>query len=441
VAEQASFYQPWGQTANLVGQEAVLALSRRLDEPEWLREQRLDAWEVFLRSPAPRWQRGIKGWWLTDLTALRLERMGVYAAPAGSNAAPRPSRSLGGALSFRNSVAVGASLAPDLADQGVLFAALPSAVRDYPELVERYLGRLVHASEGKFAALAAALWSNGLFVYVPAGVTARLPLRVQARLEAPGLAQSWRTVVVAEPGSRVTLIEELGSTTAASSSLFATTAEVYVGEGASVDYVTMEEWGRGISSLAAKRALVERDGRMRWIAAYVGGDMIRSIADTTLAAEGATVESLGLFFAGERQHLDLNASTTHEAPHTAANMLLNGAVKDAAHAAFAGTIRVQRPAQGAESYLGSHTLALGEAARVDVVPSLEIEANDVHVSHGATAGKLDEEQLFYLMSRGLSRRQAASVLVRGFFEPILARIPPAGVRARLERAVERKMAQ
>jgi Fe-S cluster assembly protein SufD len=163
------------------------------------------------------------------------------------------------------------------------------------------------------------------------------------------------------------------------------------------------------------------------------------VTDTVLADPGASVEATGLFFADDRQHMDFSSHTRHEAPHTTANILLNGVVKDAAHAAFAGTIRVERWSQGTQSYLGSHALTLSDEARMDVVPSLEIETNDVRVSHGSTAGKLDEEQLFYLMARGLSRARAARTLVRGFFEPVLSRVPLRNARERIERALERKL--
>ncbi len=435
-----------GQTAGVLGGhavsfDAVLALSRYLNEPAWLRDARRAAWGQFLAAPPPRYERGIKGWWVTDLTSLRLERMAPFAPAAGRlpAAAARQPADVAGSLVLANSQTQRATLARELAEQGVVLSDLPSAVRELPDLLANYLGRLVLPAEGKFAALTAALWSNGTFLYVPAGVDVQLPLRVAVSVASPQLALSHRTVVVAERGSKVTLVEDLGSVPAAGGSLFASAVELFVGPGSSLTYVSTQAWEHGVSCLRSRCARLERDARLVWVDSYLGGELLRDTTGTRLSGDGASAESLGLFFAGERQHMDITSYTHHESPRTAANLLLNGAVKDAAHAAFAGTIRVERGGHGANSYLGSHTLTLSDEARIDAVPSLEIEANDVRVSHGSTAGKLDAEQLFYLLTRGLSRTQATRMLVRGFFEPVLTRIPLADVRDRVERLVERKV--
>ncbi|MHB9092262.1 MAG: Fe-S cluster assembly protein SufD, partial [Chloroflexota bacterium] len=411
------------------------------DEPGWLRQQRLAAWAEFERAPAPRYTRGIKGWWATDLTSLRLEHLRSFAPANPSLQGPRLGAlgdRLAGRAVFRNSDTAALLLGETAARQGVVLSDLTSAVREHPDLVRRYLGSLVSPSEGKFAALALALWSNGVLLYVPAGVTVDLPVQLKIGLESPALALAWRTLVVLESGASVTLVEETASPRRAGGSLFAGATEIHLGEGARLIYAVTERWDHGVSSLTSKRARLERDANLRWFSAHLGAELTRNLAETTLAGTGASLESLGMFFAAERQHIDLSARTVHEAPHTTANILLNGAVKDAAHAAFAGTIRVERSARGAASYLGSHTLTLSDEARVDAVPSLEIEQNDVRVSHGSTAGKLDEEQVFYLMTRGLSRRQATRTLVRGFFEPVLSRLPLKALRECVERDLERK---
>ncbi|MHB1133644.1 MAG: Fe-S cluster assembly protein SufD [Chloroflexota bacterium] len=424
-----------GRAAGLVDKEIVVELARRRGEPGWLAEQRLAAWEGFERAPAPRWQRGIKGWWITDLTAVRMERLRPLTEVG---AAVAPENAPTGELRFADAALATSAFPAEWREQGVYFGDLAGAVREHPDLLEPYLGRLASYEDDKFASLAAALWGNGVFLHVPAGVALAAPLRVVLELAADAAFLGWRTVIVAERGSSVSLWEDRYSSDAAAGSLFSALLEIYVGENASVAYSASEEWQRGVPAMGRAQARVESNGRLHWFSAQLGGETARATAQVSLAGPGASLDMAGLFYGEARQHLDLTSSVEHEAPRTTASVVWRGVVKDAAHAAFAGTLRVPAQAQGTESHLTSHTLTLSDEARVDVVPSLEIAANDVQVGHGAAAGKLDEEQVFYLMSRGLPRAQAVRLLVRGFFEPALSRLTRPDARERIERAIEGK---
>jgi Fe-S cluster assembly scaffold protein SufB len=428
---------------DLITRESVLGLSERLAEPVWLREKRLYAWEQYQAAPPPRWQRGVRGWWVTDLATLRLETMAAFGDAGVETALPEvgPEKDdqWAGVIAHRNATTAQSRLARELRQSGVYFADLSSAVHEQPELVRHYMDRLVMPDEGKFQALAAALWSNGVFVYVPEGVEVALPLRSLLSLESPDLALSRRTIIVAERASRVTYVEGLLSPACATGSLSAATIEVYVGAEAHLTYAVSEEWGDSISSVIRRRAQVEREGHLDWFVAYLGGGVSRTKGDTVLAGPGATTSTVGLFFADKRQRLDLDYCTSHDAPHTEGDTLLSGAVKDGAHAAFTGNVIVSRRAPQAQSRLASRTLTLGGEARVDALPSQEVQAGDARISHSATAEKLAEEQIFYLMTRGLSRQQATTTLVRAFFEPALASLPLEQLRERVERTIVEKL--
>ncbi len=419
-----------------LGAGAVERVARRRNEPAWLREQRLAAWREYERSPEPRWQRGIKGWWLTDLSRLRLEglRPVLFSPSVTGLSLPQ-----GTAAALRHQESgVGVAEARDWAARGLYVADLARAVRERPLLVGRYLGGQAGVAGDRLLSLAAAFWGSGVFLYVPEGLRVDLPVDVSANFTTPAALLGWRTVVVAEPGSSVTLSEEfLGAE--GTGALLGAFSEIYVGAGASVTYATLAGHGASNTVLAQRRAIVKQDGQLNWFAANWGGATVREVSEIRLSEPRARLEMTGAFFADGGQQFDGTATVVHEAKQSAAEILLRGVVKDAARAAFAGTIRVPAGAQQVESHLASHTLTLSDQARVDVVPSLEIAANDVRVGHGAAAGKLDEEQVFYLMSRGLTRDQAIRLLVRGFLEPALTRLPLAAARERVERAVEGKI--
>lgn len=436
-------------SASHLAPAAIVRLSELWREPVWLRERRLAAGRVYATLPLPRWERGIRGWWTTDISGLHLERIAPYALAdsrdvRGDRQLERRSRrgeqgERSGLLVQRDATVVHQELDEMLAAKGVIFTDLSRAAREYPDLLRAHLGGLVQPEEDKFVALHTALASGGVLLYVPAGVEVTLPLAAQFRLETPQTGMFVHTLLIAEAGSRVTYLEQYSSAAFDGEGLHSGVVEVYAKEGADVQFITVHNWGETVYNFALKRTVVHRDARMRWVAGFLGSGLTKAAVETRLQERGAQLEMAGIFFGSGKQHLDLTSRTYHEAPHTQGDVLFKGVVKDAARSALEGIIRVEQGAQQTTSYLSDHTLQLSREAKSDSIPSLEIEANDVRVSHGATVGMIDEEQLYYLMSRGLSRHDAERMIVGGFFEPVLKRVPLAGARQELLDCIERKM--
>ena len=424
--------------------EAVAALSELHGEPDWLREKRLLAWRIYDELPMPFWRR-------TDLSALKLDELATYRAPtmSGGPFAGLPAEMLlaederwsAGAVVQRDSAEVWRSLDKTLAAKGVIYTDLATAVRRHPELVQRYMMTTgVAPGEDKLTALHAAFWSGGTLLYVPKDVQVALPIVSLNWMDTAGLAYFSHTVIVAEPGSRVTFVEEFASPSdEVRQSFHSGLVEVFVGERAEVTYAEVQNWGPGVVSLTNKRAAVGRDALMRWVGVHLGAKTTHGSQLTTLDEPGAGLVMLGAYLATGRQHMDIDARINHIAPNTKADVLYRGIIRDRAHTVFQGLIKVEKEAQKTDSYLANHNLLLSPKARADSLPTLEIEANDVRCTHGATVGQLDEDQLFYMRCRGLSRPEAERLIVAGFVQPVLDRIPEGGARARVTAAVQAKL--
>ena len=433
-----------GLAATGFTRQTVEALSAGKAEPAWMLEKRLLAWRIFDETPMPFWRR-------TDISSLKLGDLAPYRAPviAGGPFAGLPAEMLqaederwrAGAVLQRDSATVFSSLAPDLAARGVILTDLDTAVQKYPDLVKTYMMTTAIApGEDKFTALHAAFWSGGMFLFVPQGVDIALPVVALNWLDSAGLAFFTHTVVVAERGSRVSVLEEFGSPTDEMRQSFHSGAvEIFVGDGAEVTYGEVQNFGPAVVTFTNKRAAQKRDSTMRWVGAHLGSRLAHSRLHTTLDEPGGTMYMMGVYLATGRQHLDMDSLIDHIAPHTKGDVIYRGIIRDRAHTIFQGLIKVEKEAQLTDSYLANHNLLLSPKARADSIPTLEIEANDVRCTHGATVGQLDEEQLFYLRCRGLSRPDAERLIVSGFVQPVLDRIPEGGVRARMTAAVHAKL--
>ncbi|RMF85303.1 MAG: Fe-S cluster assembly protein SufB [Nitrospinota bacterium] len=425
-------------------QKAVEELSWLKNEPEWMRKKRLDAWHLFTRMPLPRWER-------TDISRLQLDALSPFARPEAETdyrtALAQASHTLlgleeqqGGMLLQHDSEVVYKSLAEDLRRQGVIFTDLDSAVQDYPELVQKYfMSECVTPDSGKFAALHAAFWSGGLLLYVPKQTEITLPLQAYFSLGTSQLGLFQHTLIITEPGSQITLLEEYTSPSLPGQALNAGVTEILVGPEVNLTYVSLQNWGTNVYHLATQKALLERDSNFTWIFGTVGGHLSKIDIETLLQGPGATIELMGFFLTGEGQHFAFNTVQNHIAPYTTSDLLCKGALSGKSRSVFEGLIRVHKGAQHINAYQTNPNLLLNDKARADSLPTLEIEANDVRCTHGATVGRLEEELIFYLMSRGLSRREAEKLLVYGFFEPVLQRIPLENVRRSLEETIERKI--
>ena len=430
-----------------LGDNAVLALSDSLGEPDWLRQSRLEGWRAFEELPLPKWTKGIAQWWTTDVSTLDLTQMRPYVPATRRGEAARDLVTLVGEAERQGSLLVQINSEPaylhipeSVRSQGVIFTSLQEAVRDHPDLVRQYLHQLVKPNRDKFAALHTALWTGGVFLYVPQGVTVELPVHVVYRLEGRGAMALGHTLIVADKGSTVRYIEEFHSDDAPWQGLHSGVVEVAVGEEATVEFTSLQEWGRNVYSFATRYATVQAGGLMHWVIGEMGGKLLKAHAETQLLGRHAKTLTRGICFTDGDQHFDNTSNTHHVAEDTYGDILFKGALRDVSRLGFEGIIKVDHGAQRTDSYLSMHTLFLSEGARANSIPGLEILADDVKCSHGATVGTIPEEQVFYLMSRGIDRVEAEKLIVGGFFEPVIEEMPLESVRERLREVIQHKVA-
>ena len=416
--------------------------------PSWLSERRRHAWSVFENTPFPTTRS--EEWRYTDvsrvvnLADLRLATSGTLGAngarPAGLTAAMDEDHAASGHVVLIDGGVVHVDLDPALAEQGVILTSLASAVNEHGDLLEELLAtEAVPAEEGKFEALNAALWTDGVLLHVPRNVKLDLPVRATRWFSEAGAAVCTRTLIVAEPGSQVSYVEELLSDDFERRTLVSSAVEVIARDGAQVQYVSIQRLGRGAFYQSAQRTLADRDSTLDTLNVNLGGSVTRLDLNARLLGPGAHSDMLGLYFGDEDQHFDHNTSQDHMAPDTGSDLLYKGALDERSRAAFRGIIRVHPVAQRTDAYQTNRNLLLSDEARADSLPNLEIQADDVKCSHGASVGQLDAETVFYLLSRGMSRQQAERLVVLGFLRDVMVRLPLGGVIEKVTRAIERKL--
>ena len=425
-----------------LGREAVQRLSDRKQEPSWLREQRLQAWEIYEQTPTPTPQD--RAWKYTDITRLNFDRFLPFsAAEATPEEQGRSLRTIGapetraGLLVQQDSQAGQAELDSALSGQGVIFCSLEEAVRQYPDLVREYfMTQSVPVATSKFTALHAAFWSGGAFVYVPRGVDVALPLQSLVWAQTAGLAIFPHVLVIAEPNSRVTLIDEQGAAAREGMALSDAVTEIIAKDGAEVRYVNLQRWDLGTQHFAVHRAVLGRDAVLRYTTVGLGARLSKLFSEAVLEGAGARSEMLGLFFGERNQRFDSVTLQDHHGPHTSSDLLYKAALRDAAQSMYHGLVRVGVEARGSDANQENRNLLLSERAKADSDPVLEILTSEVaRCGHGATVGPVDEEQLYYAQCRGLTREAAERLLVAGFFASLVQRVPVVQVRTRLENAV------
>jgi Fe-S cluster assembly protein SufD len=334
---------------------------------------------------------------------------------------------------------VAVDLDPSLAERGVVFTDLRTAQLKSPEVVERILGQTVNVEEGKFAALAGALASNGVLLYVPKNLVVEQPLHSVLWGPGSGLAHLSHLLVMIDEGASVTFVHESSSPTEAGDALHAGLVEIRVCSGASLKFVELQSWGRHVWNFTHERVHLERDAQLDWIFGAVGSKVTKNFSELDLAGEGAAGRMSGFYFTDGTQHLDHDTQQNHLAPHTTSDFLFKGALRGHSRSVWQGMIYVAKGAEKTDGYQANRNLILDDGARADSIPGLEILADDVRCTHGATVGKLEEEPLFYLKSRGIPPLEAARLVVEGFFDPIMQRIPFEGVRERFQQAILQKM--
>ncbi len=326
-----------------------------------------------------------------------------------------------------------------LAQQGVIFTDFKTAQEKYPDIVAKILGQTVNVEEGKFAALAGAFSQNGIVLYVPKNVKIERPLH--SILWGPGanLAHISHLLVFIDEGASATYVHESASPTESGDSLHAGIVEIKVMQGASLKFVELQSWGKHVWNFSHERIRVERDGNLDWIFGAIGSKLTKNFSELDLAGEGATGRMSGFYFTDGTQHLDHDTQQNHLAPHTTSDLLFKGALKGKSRSVWQGMIYVAKGAEKTDGYQANRNIILDEGARADSIPGLEILADDVRCTHGATVGKLEEEPIFYLKSRGIPQKDAERIVVEGFFDPIMQRIPFEGVRERFQQAILEKM--
>ena len=393
--------------------DAVEALAAATGEPGWLTERRTHAYDLFEKLDMPDPKR--EEWRYTDVRGFDFE---LYAPPAVSE------RSL--------------ELPEALGKKGVVFTDLPTAQREVPELVKEHFFTDVPLDEHRFTALHGAFHSDDVVVYVPRGVDVDIPLEVLRDVDTGGSAFPHTTIVIEEQAS-LTFVDRFKSADSLMPSLCSSVVEVTAGRGATVNYISLQEWGRGVSHFQTQRFTGYRDSTVRSLAVNLGSRFARTQVESVLKGEGSFSEMLGLYFADADQHFAQRTLQEHAAPHATSDLLYKGALKEKSRSEYSGLIKVAKGAQGTDAYQANRNLVLSEDALAHSIPQLEIEANEVRCTHGATVSPVEEEHLFYLMSRGIDRVTAQKLVVFGFFGEVLDRIRLPQVREDLSDSIAAKV--
>jgi Fe-S cluster assembly protein SufD len=418
--------------------EAFESFLAARQEPIWLTEMRNAAWNAFDTMELP--SRREEEWMRTDIRLFKLDRFGlppdlVPGLTVPSALLTEGVNLVGHTLSL-NSRPVEASFDSDAARQGVLFGSLDEMVAEHGDLLRPHLFKIVNARADKFAALHAACWSGGVLVYVPRGVRVEKPFHTLSGLAAGGVDLSHALIVLEEGAEATVLAETAGDNQA---NLHCGAIEIVVGAGAKLRYVNLQNWGTGTWHFAHQRAVVHRDGALQWTIGALGSRLAKVNQHVALVGEGADTQVNGVMFTEGKQHLSYHTLQHHRAAHCRSDLLYKGALQDHSHLVWRGMIKVDPGAQKTNGYQRNDNLILTETARADSIPGLEIEADDVICTHGATAGRVDDQQIFYARCRGLTRNEAVRMIVAGFFQQVFDRITIESVREALGHAIGRRI--
>lgn len=434
-------------------------------EPQWMREKRLEAYALYESLPMPHttkddvWRRTVdmrtQDYWRRTRRHLRSFAVDRYhpSVPNGMGFAENVDHSgeeTAGVLVQVDGQRQHTSDSEILKEKGVYFAGLHTALQEQPELLRAYfMSKAVTletalksgniAQHNKFDALHGAFWQGGYLLHVPKGVRVEMPLRVYIRMSEAEQADLSHTLIIAEEGSQVVVLEDNLSTTPDASGFHSGAVEIFAGQNANVTYVQVQRWNRQVWNFASHRAMVARDAQLCWVTATFGGRLNKINQAVVLEGAGGNAKMLGLAFTDARQHLDVSTAQEHVSPHTFSDLLYRTVLKDRAQSAWGGNIYVYPSANHTDAYQKNDNLLLSERAHADTLPGLEIQAHEVRCTHGATAGKIDAEQVFYLMSRGLTYTEAEKLIVEGFFEPVMERIPLESVREELNTSITDKL--
>ena len=414
--------------------DVVAEISEMKGEPAWMKEFRLKSLAEFEKKPLPRWGGNVaeidfqnifyylkpteeqgKTWDEVPADIKRtFDKLGIPEAEQ---------KFLSGVGAQYDSEVVYHKIKEDLANKGVIFLDTDSALREHPDLFKQYFGTLIPPTDNKFAALNSAVWSGGSFIYVPKGVKIDMPLQAYFRINAQNMGQFERTLIIVDEDAWVHYVEGCTAPIYASDSLHSAVVEIIVKRGARCRYTTIQNWSNNVYNLVTKRAAAYGDATMEWVDANLGSKLTMKYPSVYLMEPGAHAEILSIAFAGKGQHQDAGAKAVHAAPRTTSSVVSKSISKDGGRAGYRGLIKVAKGAVDCKSTVRCDALLLDEHSRSDTYPYMEIEEDRVTVGHEATVSKIGDEQLFYLMSRGIPEAEAAAMIVSGFIEPITKELP------------------
>ncbi len=417
-----------------LNEDLVREISWMKGEPNWMRDFRVKSLGLFEKRPMPNWGG--------DMSEIYFDDIYYYIKPSEAVVdewedvpesikdtyeklgIPEAERKyLAGVTAQYESEVVYHKNREDLERQGVIFCDMDTALREHPEIVRAYFGKVIPPNDNKFSSLNSAVWSGGSFIYVPEGVEVEMPLQAYFRINAENMGQFERTLIIADKGSKVHYIEGCSAPVYSTDSLHSAVVEIIVKESARVTYTTIQNWSSNVFNLVTKRAIVEAEGHMEWIDGNIGSRLTMKYPAVVMVGPKASGEVLSVAYAGAGQHQDAGAKMTHAAPETTSKIVSKSISKNGGRSSYRGLVRVEDDAYGCKSHVQCDALILDEDSISDTYPYMEIGSKDAVVGHEATVSKVADEQLFYLTSRGLTEEQATGMIVNGFIEPVTRTLP------------------
>jgi Fe-S cluster assembly protein SufB len=412
----------------------VEEISKMKGEPDWMLEFRLRSYEVFMSKSMPNWGG--------DLGHIDFQNIYYYAKAAGKQSQswddvpesvrntfeklgiPEAERKfLAGVGAQYESETVYHHLNEELEKQGVIFIDTDTAVKKFPDLLRKHFGKIIPPEDNKFAALNSAVWSGGSFIYIPPNVKVELPLQAYFRINAENIGQFERTLIIADEGAEVHYIEGCTAPVYSSESLHSAVVELVAKKGAKIRYTTIQNWSKDVYNLVTKRAYAYENATVEWVDGNLGSKLTMKYPGVYMLGKNAHAEIISIAFAGNNQHQDAGAKVVHLAPNTTSRVVSKSVSKDSGRTTYRGLLHVAKGANGVKSNVRCDALLLDEFSRTDTYPYVEVNEDDATITHEATVGKIGDEQIFYLMSRGYSESDALSLIVGGFMEPFTKELP------------------
>ncbi len=433
-----------------INEDVVRDISAKKNEPEWMLDMRLKGLKLFFKKPMPNWGSDLSGihfdnikyfvrstekqatsWEeLPDDIKNTYDRLGIPEA--------EKQRLVAGVAAQYESEVVYHAIREDLEQQGVLFLDTDSGLREHEDLFREYFGSVIPAGDNKFAALNTAVWSGGSFIYVPPGVNVEIPLQAYFRINTENMGQFERTLILVDEGANVHYVEGCTAPIYSSDSLHSAVVEIVVKKGARCRYTTIQNWSNNVYNLVTKRATAAEGATMEWIDGNIGSKVTMKYPAVWLMGEHATGETLSIAFAGEGQHQDAGAKMVHAAPNTSSTIVSKSVARGGGRTSYRGLVQILEGSHGSKSSVKCDALLIDDISRSDTYPYVDVREDDVSMGHEATVSKVSADQLFYLMSRGMTEDEAMAMIVRGFVEPI-ARELPMEYALELNRLIELQM--